>query len=168
MKMNELFLEQLERETASTRKALERVPPGFNAWKPHEKSMAFGYLSALVASMPGWIDFMVNREELDITAPAAATFRAKEVETNAELLAALDEAVGRGKSALEGTNDEHLSRHWKLVVSGRVVSDQPRYVAIGDAFTHLAHHRGQLTVYLRLLNAPVPAIYGPSADDRSF
>ena len=89
-------------------------------------------------------------------------------DTNARLLAALEDSVAQARAALEGTNDAHLATPWKLLVAGRVVLEQPRYVVIADTLTHLAHHRGQLTVYLRLNGAPVPSVYGPSADDARF
>jgi uncharacterized damage-inducible protein DinB len=168
MKMTELFLADLEREASSTRRTLERVPEGRNDWKPHEKSMPLGYLAALVASMPAWIDMMVNQDQFDMT-QSESEFKPKTFRTNAELLAALDEAVIRARSALQNTTDEHLLTPWKFVVGGHVASANPRHVMIRDAvFSHLAHHRGQLTVYLRLNEAAVPAIYGPSADENPF
>ena len=166
MKLTELFLDELEREAASTRRALERVPEGLNNWKPHEKSMVLGYLAALVASIPGWIAFMVNQDELDINSPDGARFKPQPVTSNLELVRVLDESVAKARAALSNTSDEHLMTPWRFVAGGHAVSEQPRYIMIRDAvFSHLAHHRGQLTVYLRLNNAPVPAIYGPSADE---
>src|SRR5438128_717220 len=88
--------------------------------------------------------------------------------TSRELLQALDDSVAKGRDALASTSDEHLMTPWRLLVAGRVVMEQPRHVVLSDTFTHLAHHRGQLTVYLRLNDVPVPAIYGPSADDGRF
>ena len=167
MKLTELFLDQLQREADGTRRALERVPEGRNDWKPHEKSMPLGYLAALVAGICGWIEFMVKRDELDIDAPSSAAMRTKAVETRAELLALLDESLAKARGALTQTTDEHLMKPWRFKMAGQVVSEQPRYVMIRDAvFGHMAHHRGQLTVYLRLNEAAVPAIYGPSADER--
>ena len=168
MELNELFLEQLESEVRGTRKALERVPEGKNVWKPHEKSMALGYLAALVAKMPGWIAMMIDSDEYELTSQDAR-FQPKELNSNRELLASFDEAVASARKALQGTTDEHLQKHWRMLVNGHVVSDTPRYASIRDAvFTHLGHHRGQLTVYLRLNEAIVPSIYGPSADERGF
>ena len=168
MKLNELFLEQLEAETKSTRRALERVPEGRNDWKPHEKSMAMGYLAALVAKMPGWIAMMIDSNEYELTSQDAR-FQPKELNSNRELLASFDEAVAAARKALQSTTDEHLQKQWRMLVNGHVVSDTPRYASIRDAvFTHLGHHRGQLTVYLRLNEATVPSIYGPSADERGF
>ncbi|HEV7669075.1 MAG TPA: DinB family protein [Thermoanaerobaculia bacterium] len=167
MKMTELFSAQLEREAVITRRALERVPEGQADWKPHEKSMPLGYLSILVGTMPGWVAMMITQDELDLNPPGGAK-RPAAPNTNQELLAALEDSVAKAREALSGTNDEHLLTPWKLLVAGKVVMEQPRYVAITDTFTHLAHHRGQLTVYLRLNDVPVPSIYGPTADDPGF
>jgi uncharacterized damage-inducible protein DinB len=169
MKLTELFLAELEREAAATRRVLERVPEGRNDWKPHEKSMALGYLASLVAGMSGWIAFMVNLDEIDINSPGGKEFRTKEVATTGELLRCLDDGVKDARRALARVSDEHLMSPWKFVVSGHVAAEQPRHIMIRDAvFNHLAHHRGQLTVYLRLNEAKVPAIYGPSADEGGF
>ena len=168
MKLNELFLGQLDNEAKSTRRVLERVLEGRNDWKPHEKSMAFGYLAALVAKMPSWIAMMVDSDAYEM-ASKDPRFQPVDVKSNRELLQVFDEAVAAGRRALENANDEHLVKNWKFLVNGHVASESPRYVAIRDTmFSHWAHHRGQLTVYLRLNEALVPAIYGPSADDRGF
>lgn len=166
MKITELFLDQLKSEEGGTRRVLERVPEGRNDWKPHEKSMPLGYLSALVASMPGWIEFMVNRDELDIASAEGAKFKPQIPATNRELLHAFDKSLAKAHGALQATTDERLMTPWKFVVAGRVADERPLYMMIRDAvFSHLAHHRGQLTVYLRLNEALVPAVYGPSADE---
>jgi uncharacterized damage-inducible protein DinB len=167
MKLTELFLSQLQSEEGSTRKVLQRVPEGRNDWKPHEKSMPLGYLSALVAGMPGWIEFMVNRDELDIQSPGGAQFKPQVPDTNRELLAAFEQNLSKARAALQATSDEHLLKPWKFIVAGHVADERPRFMMIRDAvFSHMAHHRGQLTVYLRLNEAKVPSIYGPSADER--
>ncbi len=169
MKMTELFVADLEREAASARRVLERVPEGRDDWKPHEKSMELGYLATLVATLPGWVDLMVNLDEFDMRPPDGSSYRPKVLKTTSERLAALDESVAKARHALENTTDEHLLTPWKFLVRGQVATDNPRHVMIRDAvFSHLAHHRGQLTVYLRLNGAAVPAIYGPSADERPF
>jgi uncharacterized damage-inducible protein DinB len=166
MKINELFLDQLKSEEGGTRRVLERVPEGRNDWKPHEKSMPLGYLSALVASMPGWIEFMVNRDELDIASAEGAKFKPQIPATNRELLYGFDKSLAKARLALQATTDERLMTPWKFIVAGHVADERPRYMMIRDAvFSHLAHHRGQLTVYLRLNEALVPAVYGPSADE---
>lgn len=169
MKLTEFFLAQLEREAACTRLALERVPEGNNDWKPHAKSMELGYLASLVATMPAWIVSMVKQDEFDLSSPEATRFKPSQWRSRQELLAALDQAVAEARSALESTNDEHLLKTWKFVVGGHVASQNPRYVMIAESvFSHLAHHRGQLTVYLRLNQSSVPALYGPSADEGRF
>ena len=166
MELKEFFLEQLEREADSSRKTIERLPEGKNAWKPHERSMDLGYLAAMVATMPGWVALMIDRDELDLDDPLGATFRTKAVETRAELLRLLDEGLEKSRTALQKTTEQHLIKPWRLKRGDQVMTEGPRYVMITDgALSHLAHHRGQLTVYLRLMEAKVPAIYGPSADE---
>ena len=167
MELKQIFLGQLEREAAATRKTLERVPEGHNDWKPHEKSMTLGYLSGLVASMPGWAEFMIELDELDLTHPSAEAFKTKVLETGSELLQRLENGLAKSRNALERTTDQHLERPWRFVMGGQILFNAPRYVALSESlFCHMAHHRGQLTVYLRLNQATVPAIYGPSADER--
>jgi uncharacterized damage-inducible protein DinB len=169
MKLTEFFLDQLEREATGTRRALERVPEGKNNWKPHEKSMELGYLAALVAKMPSWIAMMIHEEELDFAKRSESSFVPKEQLTRTDLLRLLDESLAEARAALTQTNDDHLRKLWRFRVGERVVSEEPRYVMIQDSvFNHLSHHRGQLTVYLRLAGASVPAIYGPSADEGKF
>ena len=166
MKLTEFFLTQLDREASTSRAALQRVPEGHNDWKPHERSMSLGYLASLVATMPSWIVSMVKQDEFDMKSPEAARFKPLEWKTREQLLAALDSAVANAREALRGTTDEHLLTTWRFVVGGHVVNESPRHVMIADSvFSHLAHHRGQLTVYLRLNEATVPALYGPSADE---
>jgi uncharacterized damage-inducible protein DinB len=167
MDLRELLLMQLEREAAAARRVVERGPEGRNDWKPHEKSMNLGYLAALVASMPGWVEFMVNRDELNLDDPLAEGMKTKAVETRAELLSQLEAGLSRSREALKKTTDEHLLKPWRFVIGGRVLSEEPRYIMLLNAvFSHLAHHRGQLTVYLRLNEASVPAIFGPTADEQ--
>jgi len=168
MKMADMFLAQLEAETKRTRRALESSPEGRDDWKPHEKSMPLGRLATLVATMPSWVALIINRDELDLHPPGGSNFSQRPLRTRAELLQALDEDASEARKALSGATDEHLLKPWRLLVAGRVVNEDPRHVVLRDTFTHLAHHRGQLTVYLRLNSVPVPAIYGPSADDQRF
>jgi uncharacterized damage-inducible protein DinB len=167
MKMTEFFLAQLEREAGGTRRAVERVPDGRDDWKPHEKSMPLGYLATLVATMPGWLAMMIERDDLDLNPPGGGS-RLEPPRTSRERVEAFDKSVAEAREALAGTTDDHLMKNWRLLVGGQVVADKPRHVNLSDTFGHLAHHRGQLTVYLRLLEVPVPAIYGPSADDARF
>ena len=168
VKLTDLFLAELAAEAPRTRRALERVPEGKDDWKPHQKSMPLGRLAMLVAQMPSWIGLVVGRDELDISPAAGSNVDQRPLRTAAELVAAMDKNVADARQVLEGTTDDHLMTTWKLLVAGKVVSEDQRYVVLRDTFMHLAHHRGQLTVYLRLNDAPVPSIYGPSADDTSF
>jgi uncharacterized damage-inducible protein DinB len=169
MKLTDFFLAELEREVASSRLALQRVPEGHNDWKPHPKSMPLGYLASLVATMPSWIISMVKDNEFDMKGPAAAQFKPLEWKTRSELMAALDAAHAGAREALQNTTDDHLMTTWRFVVGGHVVSENPRHMMIADSvFSHLSHHRGQLTVYLRLNEASVPALFGPSADEGKF
>jgi uncharacterized damage-inducible protein DinB len=168
LKTTELFLAQLEAEADRTRRALERVPEGRDDWQPHEKSMPLGRLAMLIARMPSWLSLIVNRDELDINPPEGSNVDQRPLRTPAELVEAFDESITEARKALESTNEEHLQKPWKLLVSGRVVSEERRDNVLRDTFMHLSHHRGQLTVYLRLNEVPVPAIYGPSADDARF
>ena len=141
MRMTELFLAELDREASATRRTLERVPEGHN-------------------------DTMINQDELDLRPKDGSSSRPQEAQTNGELLQAFDESVIKARKALESTTDEHLMGPWRLLAAGQVMAEQPRHIMLRDSvFNHLAHHRGQLTVYLRLNHASVPAIYGPSADE---
>ncbi len=166
MELKSFFLQQLNRESAANRRALERVPEGKNSWKPHERSMEMGYLAALVASMPAWISMMIETDELNLDQPESQRFRARAQDSTADLLKLSNESKAAAELALRGTNDRHLAESWKFVMGGKALSEAPRSQQIADVFTHMAHHRGQLTVYLRLNEAKVPAIYGPSADER--
>jgi uncharacterized damage-inducible protein DinB len=168
MTMIELFSAQLAREAAVSRRVLERVPEGKPDWKPHQKSMALGYLSTLVATMPSWVAMAVTQNELDLNPPGGSPPKPLEWRTTGELLKGHDDAVAQAREALRSTTDDHLLTSWRLLVAGKVVLEDPRHVVIADTFTHLAHHRGQLTVYLRLNDVAVPSVYGPSADDRVF
>ena len=160
MNIARLLLDQVDRETAATRKLLERVPDGKDDWKPHPKSMPLGYLSTLVAVMFGWIATMVESEHLDL-----AEGKAPSASTGTERLALFDQSVASARKALEATNDEHLVKPWQLRVGGKVVDEKPRHQMIVDTISHLAHHRGQLGVYLRLNDQQLPSVYGPTADE---
>jgi uncharacterized damage-inducible protein DinB len=168
VELTRFFAEQLEREAAISRRVLEHVPQGKTDWKPHEKSMPLGYLASLVATMPSWVAMAIERDDLDIKPVGGPPPPAQTWTSPADLQRMQDEAVAGARKALAATTDAHLATPWKLLASGTVVMTAPRLVVIADTFTHLSHHRGQLTVYLRLNDKPVPSVYGPSADDRSF
>jgi uncharacterized damage-inducible protein DinB len=166
MELKTYLLAQLENEAAITRKAVARVPEGHNDFRPHPKSMPLGYLAALCASMLGWITLMVERDELNLDDPNSAGFRPTVAEKNEELVVMLDSAEATARRSLQSTTDQHLHTRWAFKMGGRSVSEDERYKMIANGvFSHLAHHRGQLSVYLRLNEAKVPAMYGPSADE---
>jgi uncharacterized damage-inducible protein DinB len=168
VKMADRILDQLESEAPRTRRVLERVPEGRDDWKPHEKSMALGRLAMLVATVPSWVTFIVNKDELDVSPPGGSKASQQPPRTTAELLEAHDKAVKEAREILRGATDEQLMKPWKLLASGKVMSEEPRHIVLRDTLMHLSHHRGQLTVYLRLNNVPVPSVYGPTADDPRF
>ena len=167
MELTELFLAELDREVARSRRALEQVPEGKADWKPHEKSMIFGYLTEMVATIPTWITMIITQDELDVAPKEPRPARAPK-NTSAEYLEALDKAAVEARAALKGTNEKHLMTTWRLLAAGQVALELPRHEMIRDTINHWAHHRGQMTVYLRLMGAKVPALYGPSADDKRF
>src|SRR5213593_3580431 len=120
MKMTDQFLAELEREAPRTRRALEQVPVGRPDWKPHAKSMQLGYLAALVATLPSWTHFTVMQDELDIRPVGKEPYKMPEWSTTAELLEIFDDGVAQARQALQGTNDEHLMKPWRFMVSGIV------------------------------------------------
>jgi uncharacterized damage-inducible protein DinB len=167
MKLTEQFLAELDREAPRTRRALENVPLDRADWKPHAKSMALGQLAGLVATMPSWVTLILEQDELNLTPPPGqGQYQPPAMD---KLVEVHDKHVIKGRESLSKTNDEFLlTTNWRLVAGGHVVMNQPRYIVLRDTLNHLAHHRGQLTVYLRLTDSKVPAIYGPSADDSQF
>lgn len=157
------MLPEFDMEMATTRKVLERVPSDKGSWKPHEKSFALGHLAQLVAWMPGWITNTATRPDLDL-----ARADGYSLQDTATLLEAFDRNVAEARSAIRGLTDEDLERPWSLKRGDMVLWNAPKGVVLRNHVSHLVHHRGQLTVYLRLLDIPVPSIYGPSADERPF
>jgi uncharacterized damage-inducible protein DinB len=168
MKLTEFLLAELDREVERSRRALGEIPAGKYDWKPHEKSMILGYLANMVATIPMWISMEINDDELDVAPADGGKMEQKRMDSSGELIEALDQAAAGARAAFAQTKDEHLLTNWRLLARGTVVMEAPRYEMIQDTINHWAHHRGQLTVYLRLLGAKVPAIYGPSADDNQF
>jgi uncharacterized damage-inducible protein DinB len=166
MTMTERFIEELDREAPRTRRALKEVPSGHDDWKPHPKSMPLARLAGLVASMPSWVSLILKQDELDLTPPGGGQYRQPAID---ELVQVHDKALADARTALSGVTDDFLlNTRWRLRAGGQVVADEPRHIVLRDTINHLAHHRGQLTVYLRLNDAKVPSIYGPSADDQQF
>jgi len=168
MKLTELFLAELEREADRSKRALQQVPAGKTEWKPHEKSMPFGYLTQMIATMPSWVTMAITQDELDIAPKDGPKHIPPPMPTSADLVNGLEQSLASAREALQKTDDEFLKTRWRLLSGGEVVWEAPRHEVIRDTLNHQAHHRGQMTVYLRLLGATVPALYGPSADERHF
>ena len=168
MKLTELLLAELDREVPRSRRALEHAPADRYDWKPHDRSMIFGYLANMVATMPSWMAMGITRDELDVAPASGSAMAHDRLDTSAALVKALDASAADARTALRGTNDDFLMTNWKLLARGQVVMETPRWEMIQDTINHWAHHRGQMTVYLRLMGATVPALYGPSADDKQF
>lgn len=157
------YIRELEAEAAATRKCLERIPDSLYDWKPHEKSMNMGYLTLLVGDIPRWIKYMIEESVIDF-----ATFPQFTLSDTAALVAHFDENMAGAKKALEGITDDALSQVFSLRNSGQVLYSSPLSESIGSTINHMVHHRGQLTVYMRLNDIAVPSIYGPSADEKGF
>ena len=169
MDLTKLFLEEVESEAPATRKVLERVPEGQDSWKPHPKSMELGYLAHMVATMFSWVDLTVNQGFIDFNPPDGKRHTPPSTKTNKELLAAFDASLAQARAALTSTTEAHLMTPWQFRSGGQVLNEQPRYQVLRDGvLNHLAHHRGQLTVYLRLNEKAVPSVYGPSADEKPW
>jgi len=158
----QLLLTEFDTEMAATRRLLERVPGDRATWKPHDRSFPLGHLALLVAWMPGWIANTLTRDSLDLATWPQYTF-----ETTESILATFDANVRAAHDAIAAIRDGDLERPWSLMRGGRVLFTAPRGPMVRNHLSHLIHHRGQLTVYLRLLDVPLPQLYGPTADDRS-
>lgn len=167
MTFTKQMLDELDREAARTQGVLERVPLGKDDWRPHPKSMPLGRLAGLVASMFSWVSLIIDQDELELN-PSSGRGEYRQPSTD-RLVETMEGHLAEARLSLEKTNDEFLfSTKWRLLFSGNPVMEQPRYIVLRDTLNHLAHHRGQLTVYLRLNDVPVPSVYGPSADDQRF
>jgi uncharacterized damage-inducible protein DinB len=163
MTISQLILPEFEQEMASTRKMLATVPTEKFSFRPHNKSMALGRLASHVAEMPGWIVPAIEQDKLEMT-PGDKPFSAA---SSAELLEAFDKNVATARPLIEGTSDETFAREWSFYYGGHKVFAGPKsQIVRGMVFSHLIHHRGQLSVYLRLLDIPVAGMYGPSADEK--
>lgn len=167
MAISDLLLPELENELAITRRVLERVPQQHGPWKPHSKSFPLGHLAQLVARLPGWVAMTMQRTELDLAPQGGSTFPGYSFETTATLLATFEEGARGAREALRKASDADYAVPWSLKRAGQTLMTQPRYQILRSmALNHLVHHRAQLGVYLRLLDVPVPQMYGPTADER--
>lgn len=163
MSLSETFGGELEYEAASTRKCLERISETVFDYKPHEKSMSMARLGAHVAEMFGWVKETVEKPEINF---ATMDYKPFEPKTTRELIEFLDKKVSEAGEALRNVSDEKMLENWKMLNGEKVLADMPRIAALrGFILKHIVHHRGQLSVYLRLNDIPVPPIYGPSADE---
>ena len=165
MTLRDALLQEYDLERPFTRRSLERVPVEKFDWKPHDKSMTLGWLATFLAIVPSWGPIVINQPELD--AGGAGSARPEIPVSSSQLLGLFDEHYTKFRDALTSTSDEHLLTPWTLKFKGEVFFTQPRWLAIRTfILNHITHHRGQLGVYLRLLNIPVPAIYNASADEQ--
>ena len=165
MPLVDALLPEFDHEMTTTRKVLERVPEEKFEWKPHAKSFSVGELATHVANLPTWGTETLTKSEIDLAGgQRVAAFASK-----AELMAAFDRNVAATRSALTGKTDAELLAIWSLKQGGKTIFSMPKTGVLRSfVLSHVIHHRGQLSVYLRLLDVPVPSIYGPSADEPSF
>jgi uncharacterized damage-inducible protein DinB len=157
------LLAEFDDEMKTTRRVLERVPSEKGDWKPHPKSFSIAHLAQLVSGMPGWITNVITQTELDLHAGAGYSN-----ESTATLLEGFDRHVREARAAIEQAGDADYDVMWSLKMGERVLMSMPRRRVVRQHVNHLVHHRAQLTVYLRLLDVPVPSIYGPTADEKMF
>lgn len=166
MTLSATLLAEFDPEMANLRRTLERVPDDKLAWKPHAKSMHLGGLATHLANMLTWVQHTIDASELDLAPPGAPPWKAPELHSRAAVLAAFDANLAQARKALAGASDAHLAGPWTLLAGGKRLFTLPRAACLRSfTMNHMIHHRGQLTVYLRLLDVPVPALYGPSADE---
>ena len=169
MELSDMLLEELDPEIRGARKTLERVPEDRLGWSPHPKSATMGWLAGHLANVPSWAATTIQRESLDIAPGGEQMDPAPQPETTAELIASFDRHAAEARTAIRGTSNEDLLRPWSLLRNGQLLMTMPRLAVLRSfVFNHLVHHRAQLGVYLRLNDIPVPAIYGPSADENPF
>jgi len=165
MRIVDSILPELQQEAATTRRVLERVPNNKLSWKPHSKAMSLGQLALHVATIPGNISGMIAMEEFQIP----SSFEQSPATSTGELLPALDKSVAAASAMLNGLDDRQATAIWKVKKGPAEIMALPRIAAIRSIMlNHWYHHRGQLSVYLRALDVPLPSIYGPSADENPF
>jgi uncharacterized damage-inducible protein DinB len=155
------LIAELDREMPPTRTLLARVPTDKGSWKPHPKSFALGHLAQLVSDMPGWLTKMARGVDIDLAGGGGYGFHPTET-----LLENFDRHVRESRIAIAEFEDADFSAPWSLKMGDKVLFTDERGMVLRQTINHLSHHRGQLTVYLRLLDVPVPAIYGPTADEK--
>lgn len=168
MTIAESLLPEFDQEIANTRRMLERVPEAQHSWQPHEMSMTLGRLASHLAEMPTWARETCQTDELDIAPKDGPRFEAANYATNAEVLQALDQNAADARDAIAKTADADWMRAWELLAGGETVFKLPKLTVYRSmVMNHIIHHRGQLSVYLRLIGTAVPGMYGPSADEHA-
>ena len=169
MPINQAFLGEFGHELDTTRKVISRIPDDKLGWKPHEKSMTLGQLASHVAEMYNWGEVTMKVDELDLAPPGGKKWEGFAGKSTAEIVARLEANAAAFQAALAAaTDDAHWMKVWTLKMGGQAVFSMPRVGCIrGMVMNHIVHHRGQLSVYLRMLDIPVPSLYGPSADEQS-
>jgi uncharacterized damage-inducible protein DinB len=167
MPLNESFLAEFDHEAATTRKCLERVPDDRLGWKPHEKSMTLGRLAAHIAEMANWAAVTMKMDEFDMNPPGGKAYQSPEFQSTKDPVAFFDKNIADAKTAVAAASDDgHWMKTWSLKNAGQTMMTMPRIACMRTfIMNHIIHHRGQLSVYLRENNVPVPSIYGPSADE---
>ena len=169
MSISKMILPEFDHEMANTRKTLERVPNDKFAWKPHEKSMPLGQLASHLSTIPSWTKNTFEQDELNLAPAGQEPPRLEEAKSTAELLETFDKHVTTARAALESATDDNWQGKWSLLLGDKTIFTLPRMAVMrGFILSHSIHHRAQLGVYLRLLDVPVPSIYGPSADEGGF
>lgn len=169
MRMIDPLLMEFDRESATTRKLLSRIPEGRLAWKPHAKSYSLGQLANHIASLPHWVGGALLPGEFDLATGGADGGTPKEPTSIEALLKTFDESAAAAKAAMAQLDDVKAMGPWTLRRGGTVIMEMPRFAFVRTILlNHSIHHRGQLSVYLRLLDVPLPSIYGPTADENPF
>ncbi len=163
--MLKMFLKELDQESVTTRKMLQRIPDDKYDWKPHEKSMTIRQLATHIAELPSWSSMVLTTSELDF---ASNPYSPPIINNTAELLDLFEKSLADGRSHLENAKEEQLSEDWTLRSGDQIFSTSPKSDVIRMSISQIIHHRAQLGVYLRLLNIPIPGSYGPSADEQGF
>lgn len=165
MEIITLLQKELEQEAVTTRKMLSRVPVDKFDWQPHPKSMSLKRLASHVAELPGWVEMVIDTDELDFE---NNPYKPYDVTTTEDLLTYFEESLKKGREALARADVKNFTKKWVLRSGDQIYSTDTKYEVIRMSYSQIIHHRAQLGVYLRLLNIPIPGSYGPSADDLSF
>ena len=163
MNRAQLLADDLRKESSSTKKILERIPETKMTWRPHEKSMTLGRLGMHIAELPRWYVRYLETREYDF---GASAYKPVIPESHTQIMGEFETTLANALTALTNSNDDQLNTHWRALNRGQIMFELPRWEVIQRGLHHIIHHRGQLSVYLRLLGIPLPGMYGPTADER--